>query len=561
MIITLHIENIAVIEKAEVEFSGGMTVLTGETGAGKSVVIDALGAVIGGRTSRELVRTGASGALVSGVFLSEAGKKWCEDNGFSSEEDEIFVSRRITAEGKNNCRINGIPASVGQLRELGSLLVDIHGQNDGQRLLDEKTHRAYLDGYAGNQTILEEYRKKYEEVRTLLREKNELTVDESERERRVDTLQFQIRELENANLSVGELEDITARSSKMKNAEKLSGAIREASALLNGGERSDGVVSMIGSAGYAVNSASRYDPELQTLASRLSELQMNAQDILETLFDFERTLDFSEEEYEELEARLSTLKRLLRKYGGDEESALAFLENCRRELESISSSADRLLLIDAELEKKRAEAFLLAKKVTESRKEAASLLEKRLVEELRQLSMNGVRFQVSVTPTDDLTSFGCDEVSFLMSANPGEEPGKISRIASGGELSRIMLAMKNVIAESDVVDTMIFDEIDTGVSGIAAQRVGEKMAKLAFGKQVLCVTHLPQIAAISDHHLLIRKDSDGERTYTSLTVLDREGRKGEIARLTGGDNVTSASLLAAEEQIRASELYKEKIRS
>ena len=560
MIKTLHIENIAVIERADLDFESGMTVLTGETGAGKSIVIDAVGAVLGARTSRELVRTGAASALASAVFSVGAAGDWCAENGIEPEDGLLYITRRISADGKNICRVNGCPVSVAQLRVLGGLLMDIHGQNDGQRLMDERTHLHDLDNFAGDDAELALYHAAYKAYRALIREKESLSTDESARARRVDTLQFQITELEKANLQPGELDEITNRCSLLKNAGKLTEAVNAAIFALDGSD--DGsALTTIGNAEDALGTAARWAPELESLGSRLTQLRYDAQDIAETLRDFSAQLDFSPQEYDELEGRISFLHRLLRKYGGDETAALEYLDSCRRELDTIESSADRLILIEAELKKKHAAVLDAGKKLTGVRRSAAERLEKRLSQELAQLSMSGVRFRVRLQPLDEPGAEGLDDVSFLMSANAGEEPGKISRIASGGELSRIMLAMKNVLSERDPVETMVFDEVDTGVSGIAAQRVAEKLAALARTRQVICVTHLPQLAAMADHQFLIEKAESGGRTYTSIASLDSAQRRREIARLTNGENITDAALRAAGDQLAAAEEYRKNCRA
>jgi DNA repair protein RecN (Recombination protein N) len=560
MLQALHIENIAVIERADLDFEAGMTVLTGETGAGKSIVIDAVGAVLGARTSRELVRTGASSALASAVFSASAAAAWCGDNGIEPEDGLLYIIRRISADGKNICRVNGCPVSVAQLRELGNQLMNIHGQNDGQQLLDERTHLRYLDSFADDGEIQAAYDVAYADYVALMKEKQDLSISESERARRVDTLQFQIAELEKAKLKPGELEEITARCNLLKNAGKLTDAVHEALVALDGND--DGcALTQIGNAEGALRTAARWAPELEDLCARLTQLRYDVQDVAETIRDFANQLDFSPEEYDELETRISALRRIVRKYGGDESAALDYLAKCKMELDAIDSSAARLELVEAELKKKYSIVQAAAQKLTDARTLAAQRLEKRLMQELEQLAMSSVQFKVCLTPLAEPTKTGMDDVRFLMSANAGEELGRISRIASGGELSRIMLAMKNVLSEHDAVDTMVFDEVDTGVSGIAAQRVAEKLASLAKSKQVICVTHLPQIAAMADHHFLIEKTEMGGRTYTNISLLDYEQRKKEIARLTSGDHVTDATLTAADEQLQAAKRYRESARS
>ena len=561
MLEALHIENIAVIEKAEIDFCGGFNVLTGETGAGKSIVIDALSAVTGGRTSRELVRSGAAGASVTAVFTGSAGTDaWLSENGLEPEDDgRIYIMRRIQADGRNVCRVNGCPVAVAQLRDLGALLIDIHGQNDGRKLLDEATHLAYLDGFAGLADDVAAYGGIYARLREKEREIEKLTMDEGEKERRTDMLRYQIDELTSAGIRVGEIAEKQARRDLLKNSAKLTDAVDEAFSALYGGDSTDGIVTLAVEAESALQHAARYSRELDPLCERLHELKCTADDVAEDLRALRDELSFSPQELDELEDRLSRLGRLSRKYGGDEEQMLGFLESAKKELENIEYSSDMIIMLEKERAALVSEAKAAAAALSEKRRAAAKSLETRIMDELSQLNMGGVRFEVEFSPLQGeygLGPAGCDAVSFLMSANAGEKPGRISRIASGGELSRIMLAMKNVMAESDPVGTMVFDEIDTGVSGVAAQRVGEKIAALSAARQVMCVTHLPQIAVMADAHFEVRKEQTGGRTYTYVNQLDVEGRKREIARLTGGENVTETTLMSAEEQLAAAASFK-----
>lgn len=560
MLRILHIENIAVIEKTDVEFGRGLNVLTGETGAGKSIVIDAMGAVLGSRLSRELVRAGAAEASVTAVFTAGGTERWCEDNGVSAEDGELFITRRISADGKNTCRVGGCPVSVSQLRELGSLLLDIHGQNDGQRLLDEKYHLEYLDNFGKTGAALEKYRAAYEKYKKTASEIESLSMDESEKQRRIDTLRFQIDELERADITPGETEEKSARRDLMKNAGKLTEAVEEAFSALYGDDSGGGAISLIGDAESSVSSASRYSDELDDIAKKLTDLRYSAQDVSEQLREMRDTLDFSPGEYDALEERLELLRRLSRKYGGSEEEMLSFLDNCRSELDNMEFSTQRLEKLEKELEKCRAEAMEAGGELSEMRKRAASELERRIESELGDLSMKGAVFTVEFGTADKLTRTGLDTVCFTMSANAGEKPGRIAKVASGGELARIMLAMKNVLSGSDTIGTMVFDEIDTGVSGVAAQRVGEKLSDLAAEKQVICVTHLPQIAAMADSQYVIEKRQSGGRTFTSVSPLDEAGRMREIARLSGGENITGTTLSAAKEQLEAARKYKSSAR-
>ncbi len=555
MLSLLHIENIAVVERADIEFGPGLNVLTGETGAGKSIVIDSLEASLGWRTSRELVRTGAKSALVTASFTGADVAGWCQENGVEYD-GELVLTRRISEDGKSACRVNGVPVSAVQLRELGLSLIDIHGQGDGQRLTNERWHLAYLDGFGGCGGELDEYKAAYNDMRALREEMDALTLDEGERERRVDMLEFQVREIERAKLTPGEFEEKSKRRDFLRSAGKLSDSVRDAGACLMGSERSDGAVSLIESAAGTIAYALRWTDELSGLSQKLTDLKYAAEDAAEELRDIRERLEFSPEELDELDSRLDVLKRVTRKYGGSEEAALETLENAKRELEEIEFSDEKLKKLEVRLETAEKKAAALAEKLSRKRRKAAEALAEAVEGELHKLSMPGAAFQVEVKPRQ-LGPDGADDVRFLMAANTGEGFGRIVKAASGGELSRVMLAMKTVLSRADSVDSMVFDEIDTGVSGIAAQRVAEKLAAIGREKQVICVTHLPQIAAMADGHFSIAKRVEGGRTYTSVTKLDTRGRQEEIARLTGGENVTKTTLLSAAEQLEAAEKFKE----
>ncbi|MCL2843096.1 MAG: DNA repair protein RecN [Oscillospiraceae bacterium] len=555
MLQLLKIDHVAVVERAEITFGPGFNVLTGETGAGKSIVIDAMGAVLGGRVSRDLVRTGAENATVTAVFTDVPVLDWFEENGVDPE-DELYLLRKITAEGKSSARVNGIPVSAGQLRALGELLLNIHGQHDGQQLLDEVYHLGYLDRFGDVEAPRTAYRSAYNAHRALQAEYNALQMDESEKARRLDTLQFQIQELEEANLRPGEEEALQERRTLLANAGKLAARVNDAFAALYGDDDgSVGAISLVGQADDQVEYAAELSESFKPIAAGLKEARYGLEDAVEQLRDLRDSLEFSPEELDELEARLALLNRLGRKYGGSETEMLAFLERCKEELDTLSFSADRAAKLEKQLAETEQAVITAGQALRAARQKAAKELETRIIKELGELSMPGVRFAVDFAEqAPDAT--GLDAVSFVMSANAGEKLGKISRIASGGELARIMLALKSVLAENDTVSTMVFDEVDTGVSGIAAQRVGEKMCSLAHAKQVICVTHLPQIAALADGHFLINKQVADGRTYTQVTLLDMDGRKQEIARLTGGDRITDVTLLSAGEQIAAAEAYK-----
>lgn len=557
MLNELHIENIAVIERADICFHAGLNVLTGETGAGKSIVIDAIGAVLGDRVSRELVRRGAEKAVVSASFdLTPEAERFLSDNEIDCD-GELIVQRRISADGKGSCRVCGLPVSTAQLRELGALLVDIHGQNDGRQLADERRHLDYLDRFGSLDAELERFGAAFACFTDVKKQIESLRLDEEEKERLRDRLSHRIAELETAELRDGEYDEISSRLALLRNSEKLTEAIDNAIGLLYDGEENAVALSQ-SAAGFAQRAAS-IAPELEGSVRSINDAVFSLTDAAETLRDLRDSLDFSPEEFDRLETRLSLLNRLQRKYSADEAGLIALLDESRAKLDELEGAEESLSRLEKELERERRSCAALAAELSQKRRAAADALEQRIIAELRDLSMPSVRFSVEFTALENEDGFsarGCDNVRFLMSANAGEELGRISRIASGGELSRIMLAMKNVFAENDPVPTMIFDEIDTGVSGIAAQRVGEKLYCVSLGKQVMCVTHLPQIAAMADSHFVIAKTEHGGRTYTQVTPLDRQGRAEELARLHGGDNITLLTLASAEEQLDNCDAFK-----
>ena len=565
MLTELHIENIAVIERADIEPGAGLNGLTGETGAGKSIVIDSLQAVLGARVSRELVRTGAARASVSASFVSEPAERWLRENDLEpvgyhcSDGDEgIVIRRRVSAEGKSSAVVNGESVTAAELRELGALLLDIHGQNDGRQLMDETRHRAYLDSFAGLDSALDAYGEVYARYRATLAELQRLNMGEDEKRRLADAYRYRVEELSSAGLRAGEEEELTARRDLLRNAGRLTEALEAAYAALYGDEGSASVLA--GEAEEQVRRASGWAPELESAADDIEGARLTLEDAAERIRDLLESLDFSPREYDELETRLAQLHGLEKKYGTDEAGLISALEESRRGLEEIEYADERRAKLSAELDKCEKAAYNAAKELSEKRKAAARELQSRIQDGLRELSMPSVRFVAEITPKAGSPGFdetGCDEVRFLMSANAGEGPGRISKIASGGELARIMLVMKDVLSERDAVGTLVFDEIDEGVSGIAAQRVAEKLARLSRRKQVICVTHLPQIAAMADTHFHIEKRERDGRTYTAVTPLDRAGRIQEIARLHGGDNITDTTLASAAEQLDAAVKYKQ----
>ena len=562
MLSLLHIENIAVIESADIQFDGGFNVLTGETGAGKSIVIDAIGAVMGERTSRDLIRTGASAARVEAVFTGLPGLPWFEENGMGPDgEGNLLLQREIQPDGKNVCRLNGRLITVSQLRELGRQLLNIHGQHDGQQLLDERCHLAYLDSFGATEPLQAEFRAAFGVLSGLRREIASLQMDDAEKSRRIDSLNYQIRELERASLQPGEDEALTERRNLLRNAGKLIEAVEGAHLALSGDDDSEGAAALLAAAEQSLGAAAGMSADAAALLEKLAEVRCAADDAAEQVRDLRGQFDFEPGELDEIEARLDLIYRLRKKYGDTVEEMLSYLERCRGELDEIQYSSDTI----ARLEKKQVQALREAKGKAEAlstaRRKAGEALQARIQRELEQLDMPRVQFRAEFSPKGGelgMDETGMDEVQFLMSANVGEALKPIQKIASGGELARIMLALKNVLAENDQVTTLIFDEVDTGVSGRAAQKVAEKMADVALRKQVLCVTHLPQIAAMADTHFAVEKGESKGRTFTAVERLDRARRREELARLTGGERPTPAMLEGAGELLDAAAAYKRK---
>ena len=555
MLELLHIENIAIIEAADIEFAPGFNALTGETGAGKSIVIDSLSAVLGQRTSRELIRTGAEKAFVSAAFSGTA-PELTEELGIQPEADgTLLLQREIQTDGKNVCRVNGRPVTVGQLRALGARLLNIHGQHDGQQLLDEEQHIVYLDSFGRVESLAITYAEKYKNFTDIRRQIGALQMDEAEKARRVDTLQYQIEELRRAKLTPGEEEELTARRGMLRNAEKFLDAVAGADYALNGDDSGGGALSALRQAQDALSGVRHLDDAFGQLYERLGEAYSEVYDIAATVEDKRGELDVSPGELDRVESRMDLLYRLKKKYGATVEDMLDYQARCEAELAQIEDAGDTLVRLEQALSKAEKEARQAAQALSDARKAAAEQLTSQILAELQQLDMGKIRFAVDFAEKP-LDSDGMDMVRFLMSANVGEELRPIHKIASGGELARIMLAMKNVLSEQDHVGTMVFDEVDTGVSGRAAQKVAEKMARISRRKQVLCVTHLPQLAAMADTHFSVEKGERGGRTYTEVRRLDREQRRRELARLTGGSHVSQTMLDGAEELLVQAEKFR-----
>ena len=560
MLSLLHIENIALIDQADISFGSGFNVLTGETGAGKSIIIDAISAVLGERTSRDLIRTGEKSALVTALFRDLPSLPWFQETGIGPDENgELLISRRIQGDGKNICRVGGVPCTVVQLRTLGSQLIDIHGQHDGQQLLDESCHLAYLDSFGGLEPAFSAYREEYAKLDALRKQIASLQMDETEKARRLDILQFQIDELESAHLRLGEEEELDERKAMLRSADQLVAAVEGAYHALFGTDSQDGAASLLAEAEGNLSRVSNLSADLLQLSENLAGLRYGTEDAAERLRDLKNSFDFSPKELDQVEDRLDHLHRLKKKYGATVRDMLDYLNKIRQELDQIELSDDLLIKLKKQRKAQLAMTRTLAETLSVQRKAAAERLKARIEGELRQLDMTKVRFQTEFSPKPGklgLDDTGMDEVRFLMSANVGENLKPIAKVASGGELSRIMLALKNVLAENDSICTLIFDEVDTGVSGRAAGKVAEKMSRLSLTCQVLCVTHLAQIAAMSDYHYSVHKEEKNGRTYTIVETLDRPGRRAELARLTGGAHQSEAILKGAEELLKEADAYK-----
>lgn len=552
MLTNLYIENIAVIEKTNIDFTRGLNVLTGETGAGKSIVIDSINAVLGKRSSRGLIRSGADAAFVSATFdsVSELVQKKLSTMGYSAEDGTLILSRELNTAGKNTCRINSRPATVSALRDIGEYLVNIHGQNDNLELMNPALHIVYIDALAGMGEKLSEYRRLYRELRAVEEELSSADMDEAQRLSRIDLLTFQIAELEDADITVGEYDALNAEKTALRNREKIAKELMHARIALDGDDEVDGVLRMLDDATDSALNAAKYLPSLESTSDRLSTALYELQDISRELESAMDDIDADPGRLEEIEERLDLLYRLRRKYGDSEEEILATLDNSKEELKKLTDYAfnrEQLALRRDELYTK---AYNSAKEISAIRERIAEGFRKDVESEMAFLQMPNVRLEISREEVE-LNTRGIDKLEFLISTNPGEEPKPVSKIASGGELSRMMLAIKTVLSKADFVETLIFDEIDTGISGSAAGRVGKKLKQLSADCQVLCVTHQAQIAAFADNHLFISKSVHDDRTYTQVDQLDEDGRVHELARIVGGEEITESGLNHAVELLRS----------
>lgn len=554
MLQLLHIENIAVIERADIELEDGLTVLSGETGAGKSIVIDSIGALLGRRVSRDLVRAGAQKGFVSAMFtdLSDGLAALLEELALTGDEpDMLHIQRQITADGKSTCRVNMKPVSVSVLRQLAPYLIDIHGQNDGQKLLDEQHHIDYLDGYAGLDGLLAQYRPLYQALLALRREITALETGEQERLQRIDMLSFHKEEIEQAALQPDEDETLAQRKAYFDHAGKIAGALNEARLALNGDDEVGGACALLDQAASALASLHEVSEAFDAVAEQAEEVRLLAADLRDSIVSRSDNLDFSPAEREWVEQRLDLIYRLKQKYGGTIAEITAYHDRITAELETLADSDNRRDALREQYRAELAEAKRLAGEITAKRREAAAKLEAEIVRELAGLDMDKVKMRVAVHTGTKLASHGFDTVTFEISVNPGEPEKPLSKVASGGELSRIMLALKNVLTAGEDVGMLIFDEIDTGVSGHAAQQIARKLHAIAKKKQTLCVTHLPQIAAMGDHHLRISKSVQDGRSFTDVSPMAQAQRIDEIARLLSGEQISDAARRNAEELLDA----------
>ncbi len=551
MLQNLKIENVAIIESADIYFDSGLNIMTGETGAGKSIIIDSINAVLGERTSRELVRTDTQKASVTAVFKLSNAKVdlLLNELGVDAEDDgTLIISRSITADGKNTCRINGTPVTVGMLKSLGRELINIHGQHDSQRLLDPVSHCSFVDEMAGNSDLLEEYKRYYYALCDIRREISSVVTNDEEKARKIELLTYQITEIENAQLTSGEMEELRSTKLFYRNIEKILAAVNEAYSLISGSDEVSGALQEVKMAASRLDDVSEFLPSVGENAQMFHDISYQLEDMEDRLRNSLDELEYDPEYISQVEARLDYLNKLSRKYGATEEEMLEFCESCKREREEIELSDQKineLNIQEAELNQRVKE---LARQLTESRMNVGDGFASAVKAELAFLDMPNVVFIVD-RKSVPYNENGADEIEFLISPNAGENPKPLAKIASGGELSRIMLAIKNVLSDKDSIDTLIFDEIDTGVSGRAAIKLGKKLKEVSSGRQVICVTHLAQIASQADHHFSISKSTVNEKTYTAVKPLDREGRKYELARIIGGEEVTQAQLDMAEEML------------
>ena len=557
MLSNLKISDIAIIKEAVIDFDNGLNVLTGETGAGKSIIIDAINAILGERTSRELIRTDSNNAEVSAFFenINNDVISILDEFGIECEEDKsLLISRKISLDGKNVCKINGSNVTVSMLKKIGQALINVHGQMDNHNLLNEELHYTYIDNFAENADILEDYQNAYNDYCTLKRRYDNLIVNESEKARKIDLLTYQIKEIEDAGIKIGEWEELEKRKKVLQNAEQLLTLVNNVVEIINGNDSFTGVADMLNTASNSLVKASAFDDTLNNVSDVVAEMSYNIADCSSELNSFLYSLDVDPSELDIIEERLDMLFKFSKKYGKNEEEILEFLENAQKELDDITFSDKLKEQLEVELNEKYDVMDKASRKLSANRQKYGDIFINQVKNELSFLDMASISFKI-VQNRKAFDETGADEIYFLISANAGEEPKPLSKIASGGELSRIMLAIKNVLASKDNVQTLIFDEVDTGVSGRAAQKIGIKLKEVSKNRQVLCVTHLAQIACFADNHFLISKSESENKTYTKVESLDNNGRINELARIIGGIESTQTSLDAAAEMIENAKKY------
>jgi len=541
MLSALHIENIAVIEKTDITFGGGFNVLTGETGAGKSIVIDAINAILGERTSHDLIRTGADSASVTATFekISDDAKAELSELGYDCDDDTLIILRKIFADGRNVVKINGMPATVSILKKFSQYLINIHGQHDSQHLLDATRHIDYIDLVADDKSLFDAYVDAFKQYNDVKKRLSELKAVSDSALQRADYLRYAVSELEAAEIEVGEREELAKQRDLMRNSVDIAQQLTDAYNILNGSEYNQGVPSVIRSAADIIGSVLKYIPEFEGLHEKLVGFGYEIEELASTVDGYLSKIEFNPELLESIEARLDYLFRLSKKYGSTEEEMLSYLENSKNELESLDNSDENVKRLESELNEKYGAMVDLANRLSDVRRKTAETFAKNVCEQLEYLDMPKARFEVDINKVD-YSSKGCDQIEFLISANAGETPKPLAKIASGGELSRIMLAIKSVISDIDDVDTLIFDEIDAGISGSAARKVGIKIKQIAQSRQIICVTHLAQIAALADEHFKIQKNISDDRTFTQVNLLDNTGRVEEVARIMSTGVITDA---------------------
>ncbi len=548
MLSQLYIENIAVIQKADIQLREGFNVFTGETGAGKTILISAINAVLGARTSRSIIRSGESRAVVSALFsdLSPDAARQVEELGYTAEDGQLMIHRELDAGGSGSCRINGRPATTALLRQIASLLIDIHGQRDSQELLSTEKHLSFVDGFGGLEGDLDAYQRVYRSLCQVREKRESLEMDESYKLQRQDLLQYQLNEIESASLTPGEEEELLAQREMIRNSERITGALGSGYQLLTGGEDGIGIVSALGSLGEELDTASQFVSGLEEYQSKVEDLRYDLEELASTLRGSLEDYSFDPRQLDRIEDRLDLLYRLKKKYGATVEEIIAYGERSAQELDELTFADERAAQLREEEQALTAQAEKLAEALSAKRSRAGERFIASVREELAYLDMPNVRLSLNTTRRE-LGPTGWDSVEFFLAANPGEEPKPLSKTASGGELSRVMLAIKTVLAGKGGVGTLIFDEVDTGVSGRAAQKIGLKLAQVAKSRQVICVTHLAQVAAYAGHHSRIYKQVEKERTYTHVEVLDREERVRELARINAGENITDIAMESARE--------------